>query len=293
MSGRYGYLAAGAVALASLTVAMPASAAFPGLDGRIAFVRIAGGRSDVYSVRPTGDGKRLLARNAREPAYSASARKIAFVRNGDVWKMRADGSHESRLTDTAAEDGNPAFSPSGEQIVFDSSARGGHLYLIRATGSERRRIGHTRGAEEPEFSPSGRRIIFQDGCRIVVADTTGAGERILTAPGGTVCDSSPDYAPQGGRVVFQRSYEDQVVADEIYVMRASGADPKRVDGSTAFDDLPAFSPNRGTRIAFDSDRDRSLGFDEIYVMRSDGSGVKRLTHSGEAVAEDPTWGKRR
>ena len=43
-----------------------------------------------------------------EPAFSADGRKIAFVRSGDVWAMRADGTGQHKLTSGAEVDSRPA-----------------------------------------------------------------------------------------------------------------------------------------------------------------------------------------
>ena len=58
--------------------------------------------------------------------------------------MNKDGSRKKRLTDNAALDEYPAFSPDGEKIVFDSD-RGGNddVYTMNSDGSKRKNLTQT------------------------------------------------------------------------------------------------------------------------------------------------------
>lgn len=60
---------------------------------------------------------------------------------------------------------------------------------------------------------------------------------------------------------------------EVYLMRSSGLEPRRLTNHAAADHSPSVSRD-GRSVAFVSDRD---GNPNIYVMRMDGSGVVRLT----------------
>jgi Tol biopolymer transport system component len=67
-----------------------------------------------------------------------------FNANGDgpgIWVIDADGSHPRRLT-ARASDGEPAWSPTGSQIVF-TRRRGDFrldLWLMRRDGSHQTRL---------------------------------------------------------------------------------------------------------------------------------------------------------
>ena len=85
--------------------------------------------------------------------------------------MNADGSSPTRLTNTGGRvsdpsyqsvDENPAWSPDGRRIYFDSSRDGNlDVYVMNADGS-----GQTRLTESPALdaipvpSPDGRSILF-------------------------------------------------------------------------------------------------------------------------------------
>ena len=56
--------------------------------------------------------------------------------NPEIYVMAADGSKPKRLTRTAADEGNPGWSPDGKQIVFASKRAGNYqIYVMAADGS--------------------------------------------------------------------------------------------------------------------------------------------------------------
>src|SRR5687768_12703256 len=97
-----------------------ASAAFPGGNGKIAFVSTRDGNGEIYVMDADGSEQTRLTSNAAFdffPAWSPDGSKIAFTSdrdgNYDVYVMNADGSEQTRLTSNAARDIEPAWSPDG------------------------------------------------------------------------------------------------------------------------------------------------------------------------------------
>jgi len=69
------------------------------------------------------------------PAISPDGRMFAFVKSvegqRDIFLQRVDGRTAMNLTkDSPANDGDPAFSPDGNQIAFRSERAGGGIYLM-------------------------------------------------------------------------------------------------------------------------------------------------------------------
>ena len=75
----------------------------------------------------------------------------------EIYTMRADGSDARRLTNNAAFDAGPTFSPDGRRIGFVSHRDGNYeIYLMNADGTDQQRLTHDRAQDrQPAFSPDG------------------------------------------------------------------------------------------------------------------------------------------
>jgi hypothetical protein len=105
------------------TPTKPAEAAFPGRNGKIAFVS----GSEIVTMNANGDNKSKLTNNDPQvydidPVFSANGRKIAFAsdRTGkrDIYVINQDGSGLTRITTSPKPDTQPAWSPDGTKIAF-------------------------------------------------------------------------------------------------------------------------------------------------------------------------------
>ncbi|MDB6039517.1 MAG: hypothetical protein JWM99_3358 [Verrucomicrobiales bacterium] len=196
----------------------------------------------------------------------------------DIFVANRDGSGLRRLTDAKGYDAEGSFSPDGKWIAFTSlrdayshtlSAEDakrletdpsyfGEIYLMKADGSEPRRLTHTPGYDGgPFFSPDGERIIWrrfeENG---VIADIytmklDGSDVRRLTTF--QSMSWAPYFHPSGKYVIFA-SNKLGFSNFELYMVDAEGTrEPVRVTFTEGFDGLPAFSPD-GKKLAWTSNR---------------------------------------
>jgi Tol biopolymer transport system component len=243
-----------------------------------------------------------------QPAWSRSGARIAFWgvhgRSGqrDVWTVAADGSDAAtggvKVTDDAALDWSPTWSPDGRYLYF-SSTRGGTMNLWRVEIDER--SGQVRGDPEPMVTPatwSGDLSFSRDGSRFVYASldfrTTilraafdAAHGVIVGAPVPILKSNFPirdhQVSGDGNWLAFTTSG----VQEDLFVSRLDGSDYRRLTDDAARDRGPGWSPD-GSRIAFYSDRS---GTYEMWTIRPDGSDLRQLTaHTGNPGF--PVWSPR-
>ena len=292
------------VSAGSLIQLQPASATFPGANGKIAFFRYASPpgstlfNDQIFTVNPDGSGLVQLTfdGNNAEPRWSADGTKIVFKSdrvttsdsdgNAEIWVMNADGSGQTQLTFTpdTVHNGHPAFSPDGSKIAF---VRNQNIWVMNADGSNQLQLTSTGNDVEPVWSPDGSKIVFVRNVpsqQIFVMNSDGTSQTDLSNnPGGF--DSFPEWSPDGRRIAFSR-YTQGVQA--IWVMNADGTGQTKLttptDPSLA-DLFPAWSPD-GAKIAFV----RTLG-GSIFVMNADGSNPVDITQSQPNSDSDstPNW----
>jgi Tol biopolymer transport system component len=291
-------------------VPAPAHGAFPGRDGRIAYTSVwfpddCGTHSceeevlGLNTIRPDGTGRRTLGRCGRrvgcqenQPAWSPDGRRIALVHDDAIWVMRADGSHAHRVFGGSSE--TPSWSPDGRRIVFtELTAFTGWITIMRADGSQRRRITPTDDNSDPSWSVRGL-IAYTHyppyflGLTSIV--TRRADGRLVSRFKGRGIDvTNPDFSPDGKLVAFERYDNDDGIS--IWASRPDGSHRRRVvaDGLS-----PAWSPS-GRFIAYSGPVQAYPRNREIFVARRNGSGAHQVGPSPRRKGDrrgdsgEPSW----
>ena len=154
-------LVAVALGAAVLAVAGQAEGAYPGQNGRIAFVKAdEEGHRNIYVMNADGSGQTNLTPGAEttgqgnggtNPTWSPDGSRIAYASlSGDIWVMNADGTGQ---TPVVANSVLPAWSPDGTRIVFSSSSfnaqNGPDIFTANPNGT-----GITRLPTAPNFTDS-------------------------------------------------------------------------------------------------------------------------------------------
>ena len=249
--------------VAGALLAMPANAeaAFPGQNGRIAFV---------------------------------SNRDGVETGNLDIYSMNPDGSDVVRLTNDPLPDENPAWSPDGSRIAFDGSRSGRFgVVVMNADGSGQTVItspGFFTPTGQPSWSPDGSRIVFQGttsssrGSELYVGNSDGTGG-LIRITDNTVSDGAPAWSPDGSKIAFSRFVPPCTTAVcnfEIFVINPDGTGEERLTFDDDQDTHPDWSPD-GSKIAWGS----SGGTTDVWVMEADGS--DQASFSPPALGYTPAW----
>ncbi len=275
-----------AAGTAALAAAPPARAAFPGTNGLIAYQAASSTRGVFYARAPRGGALQRLVPGGRvaDPAFSPAGRRLAFARNGAIWTMYLDGSVLRKLTFAPEPEGQPAWSPRGDEVVFTTGRGAGRrLWAVGADGLGRRQLTWAGPNDHAPAWSARDQIAFVRQSRlggqdIWITGAAGAGATRLTR--GRRDEESPAWSPDGGAIAFVRG---RAGRGDVVVMDARGRGARRLTrGMQA--SAPAWSPD-GRRIAFAAGAGARR---QIFVMSSRGGRPQQITR-GRSAPGAPDW----
>jgi len=262
--------------------------------------------SELRVVDLGSDESRLLAAgDAVQPAWSPSGSRVAYwgiqVATGqaDIWTIAVDGGEAVQVTNDAATDWSPTWSPDGQYLYF-ASDRSGSMDIWRARIDQD--SGEVRGQAEPVTSagtvwsshPSfardvpGRMVYVESRRQTKVrgvplnSSRGTAGGDVATVLASARNALMPEPSPDGRWVAFATGQGQQ---EDIYVVRTDGSELRQLTNNAARDRMPRWSPD-GRLITFVSN---STGSDQIWSIRPDGSDLRQVTAAGGRQVSLATW----
>ncbi len=258
-----------------------ARAAFPGQNGKLAFVR----SFDIWVANPDGSNPVQLTTSPgldRSPRWSPDGTRIAFAssRSGGskMFVMDADGSDQRQLTFTSARDRTSAWSADGTKVLYDREFS--EIYAINADGSGGERK-FTDGLF-PGTSPYGDKVAFTASAVGLITMKLDGSSRFQVTRGDA--DWSANWSPGGTDLVFTRPVTE--MDRDMFRVHANGlgiaqltSTPSRVEVG------PVWSPD-GLKIAF-LGCSLPLGGSDcgIYTVNRDGSGETQVPNVSASFAE--------
>jgi eukaryotic-like serine/threonine-protein kinase len=189
-----------------------------------------------------------------------------------IWR-RIGGSIPRNLTQHPAQDGDPAFSPDGEQIAFYSSRNDGGIYVMGATGENPIRLAD--GGRDPSWSPDSKEIVYSTtvanilsrfslGGELWVVNVATREKRRLEAGADAV---QPSWSPNGKRIAFWGLRDGS--KREIWTIPAQGGTPVAVTNDEIDDANPIWSPD-GKWLYYTSNRSGRWGIWRIPIEEETG-----------------------
>jgi Tol biopolymer transport system component len=220
----------------------------------------------------------------------AFTNEIAFVsyRTGytEIYIMDVNRGFVHSLTNLRNYTHNPAWSPDGEYIAFESTHEGEYgIFVVDAAGYGLRRLVPGRGGS-PAWSPDGAQIAFsseRDGnYEIYTANADGSDIRRLTFD--KASDFNPAWSPDGAHIIFQ-SDRGGSYRHAIYSIDTDGRNLQLLTDKNATSIDPAWSPD-GRWIIFMSTQS---GGKNLHIMDAAGGNVQPLTPANGAYDGSPAW----
>lgn len=218
------------------------------------------------------------------PAVSPDGSKIAFVSNvgmesdTELFVMKSDGSDIQQLTNNDVSEYNPAWSPDGTKIAYQSDEC---IFVINSDGTNQVQLTSANEAYTPDWSPDGTTLAVDYIDEIYKLAVNGSSSIQLTS--NYEHEDQPQWSPDGTKILFLSIRDGNW---EIYVMNADGSGQTNLTQDSRRNMMPQWSPD-GSKIAYITVVSESSRW-EVFVMNANGSNKIQLTNT-VLTSRNPVW----
>lgn len=231
-------------------------------------------------------------------AKAPTIAKVAFGSdrdgNREIYIMNPDGTQQTNLTRHKADDVSPAWSPTGEQILFASDRErpqvppSWDLYVMDADGKNVQRVFEkSEDRRHPTWAPDGKQIAykrFDRGVGYIYIATIDGKKEERVAIGGT-----PSWSPDGTEIVFVTKVGKERWEINILNMRTW---KQKVffpfEARPTWVKSPEWSPS-GDKLAFSWSDEVLQEQETVYIVNRDGRALEKVVQNPGLGAGSPIW----
>ena len=217
--------------------------------------------------------------------------RIAFVRGGEIYVINPDGTSQINITNNAATDGDPNYSPYGTNIIFTTNRDGNNeIYRMEEEGINLVRLTNNSASDSsPYYSPDASSIVFvsnRDGNNeIYKMNADGSNQVRLT--NNTSSETQPAFSPDGQKIVFVSNASGQ---SNLWTMNADGSNQQAIPGTSGISPVyerPSYSPD-GSKIIYTYTPDGGSQVRITWTMNPDGTNRVQSAGSFGSYSPDGT-----
>jgi Tol biopolymer transport system component len=264
-----------AIGLATLAAAAPAHAAFPGHNGKLAYLNtVHGSRNEIFTSRRDGTHPQQLThkRENGHPRWSPNGHRILYTHRSahgpqQIWVMGQHGRNKTHLPGQGRTDNtDAAWAPDGHRIVFAQFRPGSIDLVVYSLDTHKLTALHAgsgfdRIPTAPAWSPDGKLIAFA-AINKGPTNTTGepAAELFVIEPDGEgltqithsvhFAEQTPNWSPDSRRLAYERSggKSPGKYCEQLDTINPDGTNRRRLHAG-CYAGWPAWSPNGRKIIA--------------------------------------------